>query len=205
MKSNLLFGLVIILLLVSGCVSSKLDTAVFGDDECPLPCWHGIIPVSTSKAEAMKVIRSIEPDMRISADESFIHFSPNDLARNRLHINSNEIVDWISLELEQAELGQIIDIVGEPDKLLFMIDSGGCIYYVFFPSKGVSLEGPCKTSITGKYWIISPNTKVKFAYFTEPSDKVDGAIVLLFGKDVYSRVKDATRTWDGYDKYSIYP
>jgi hypothetical protein len=204
MKSNLILGLVIILL-TSGCIPAKLDTSIFGDGDCRTPCWRGIRPGFTSKAEALAVVRSLGPDIRFSVDESFIYFSLGDKKHDRLHINSTDIVDWISLDLGSAELKQIVEIFGEPEVFLISLDSGGCILDIFYPAKGVSFQGHCESSAIGDYWLITPRTMMSSAYFVEQSAKVDGMLLLFFGEESLSILKDATRIWEGYGSYPINP
>lgn len=155
--------------------------------------------------KALEVIMGLESDSRYHIVKPFIYFSYNDQISNRIHINVDEIVDWVELDLNPIELSQVISKFGEPDYLFFGIDSGVCVVNLLYPNTGIYFQGNCKASIVGDYWTISPNTKLYSVYFLEPQKQVDDLLLRFFGDDLGIAMKDAIRPWAGYGKYSIYP
>mgnify|MGYP000229844394 CR=1 FL=1 len=184
---------------------AQSDPFVFGEDTCYLPCWHGIRPGETEKPEALTVIQNFEGITRYGEDGQLIYFSSVDKISNRLHIDSYQIVDWIKLELEPNELSQLIEKFGEPQYILFMIDSGGCIIDIYYPHKGLNFQGHCEPSITDDYWIVAKNTEMYSAYFTAQYEDIDEMLLLFFDETPLARTEDELRTWAGYGKYLINP
>jgi hypothetical protein len=199
------FYIIVILILIGGCSPVKLDPILKGQDDCYPPCWHQIQPGITTMTKALEVIQGLAGNSQYQLDKPFIYFSFNDHKHNRIHVSDDEIVDWIEFDSNPSDLSQVISTIGEPESLLFRIDSEVCVADMFFPKKGIYFQGECKASLVGDYWTISPNTKLYSLHFYDPQKQLDDLLLILYGEVTGREMKEAIRPWTGYGNYPRVP
>jgi len=197
------FCAVAVLILISGCSTVELDPILKGQNDCYPPCWHQIQPGITTMTKALEVIKGLDGNSQYQLDKPFIYFSFNDHKHNRIHVSDDEIVDWIEFNSNPSDLSQVISMIGEPESLLFRIDSEVCVVDMFFLKKGIYFQGECKASLVGDYWTITPKTKLYTVYFIDPQKQLDDLLLMFFGEASGRAMKDAIRPWSGYGKYPI--
>ena len=155
--------------------------------------------------KALEVIQGLAGNSQYQLDKPFIYFSFNDHKHNRIHVSDDEIVDWIEFDSNPSDLSQVISTIGEPESLLFRIDSEVCVADMFFPKKGIYFQGECKASLVGDYWTISPNTKLYSLHFYDPQKQLDDLLLILYGEVTGREMKEAIRPWTGYGNYPRVP
>lgn len=196
--------LILVITLLVSCSNQEADPFLVGDDNCKIPCWNLITPGLTTRTDAINRVENLQNKENYSFTESDIYFKYN---TKRVHIHfddTNQIVEKINFDLDDVPLGKIVDLLGQPEYLSFLFDSGGCSLFVYYPKTGAYFMGQCKSDILGNHWKVSRNTKITQGFFIEPSLEEERLFVLLFG-DASERLKNSIMKWDGYHSYPRQP
>jgi len=112
------------------------------------------------------------------------------------------VVNYIGYDLDNTHLDQIISVFGEPKFIEFHLTSGGGVFNLFYPERGISFLGPAKRNLSHDLWIIAPETEVTLVSYTSPDLQGDAFFDFIFG-DNSDLVRNGIVLWDGYKKYSF--
>ncbi len=178
-------GFILFLLLVcASChsVSWKNNPLVIvSDRECEAPCWQGITPGVTTFDEAKILAQNItinisENEVLLPDDVRVVDASSHFLTINfekqsvavRVEVDEQNIVDRISFYFDRKhrpELGEIIQILGEPESIglchdLFEIRRA--IVHVSYPL--VDMQFIRKLPINGDTFTVSYSLKTRIDY-----------------------------------------
>jgi hypothetical protein len=138
--------LISIALLLAGCVSDDAKVFVLSE-ECPLPCWDGIIPGETSTDEAERLIKARygeESTYRI--DKHSVGWSFPDTAygpTSGVMTSASDVVYSITLEYDNRRLflEELIQELGEPASLVIYSNSShtSCSLELLYPQYETSV------------------------------------------------------------------
>lgn len=199
-KTYFLLLILVVTLLVS-CSNQEVDLFLVGDDNCKIPCWNLITPGLTTKTDAINRVEILPNKEDYSFTQSDIYFKYN-AKRVRIQLReTNQIVETINFDLDNIPLGEIVDLLGQPEYLSFLFDSGGCTLFVYYPKVGAYFGGQCKSDLLGKYWLVSKNTNVTIGYYVEAGLDDEQFFILHFGDANIARMKRNIRMWDGFRSY----
>lgn len=173
------------LFLVAGCApgSEKLppDRSILSDQPCAAPCWQGIVPGTTTEAEAWDIVKDLEfidPDKlwRPSGDIAWHSYasSENPDAINVVWIQEGT-VSLIQLTIGfELTLKDVLDKYGPPEKYAAYMSSNvenirSDVHFVY-PQQGIiftsRFEGYLPPS---ESLVLEPSTPVTLVHYFAPA------------------------------------
>ncbi len=197
--------LILVTTLLVSCSDQEADPFLVGDDNCKIPCWNLITPGLTTRIDAINRVETLQNKENYSFTQSDTYFVYNS---KNVHIHfddASQIVEKINFDLDDVPLGKIVDLLGQPEYLSFLFDSGGCTLFVYYPKAGAYFGGQCESDLLGKNWLVSKSTNANQGYYVEAGLDEEQFFVLHFGDANIERMKRNIRIWDGYQSYPIEP
>lgn len=209
---------VILLILLSACMPAK--PSVIKDNSCDPPCWNGITPGITTKAEMIEILRRlpvVNPDSIITTGHPWKSF--NDILRFTFipKVNAeayfiNDVLVMLSFSGKiNSTFGEAIDKLGEPQDLLILKTWGpaplfgatfSTIVLAVNPEKGVSFGYDVYD--VRKAWRNELRPEIglsKVAYFDPAAhDRLLEAGMFSMGIANRKETLELMKPWQGYIK-----
>ena len=211
------------------CSASEIENArdgnILSDGSCELPCWYGIVPESTSRRDAERIL-----GMNALVDTNTVQFFPKpienfDVAFTEFKLTSSRgegvlasnagVVDHIILRnVVGLSLGDVVESLGEPTHIrLEFLDPLLCYdARLFYISKGVYLRGKTclkseQSEETRYFSGFEPGDEV-MAYAEMPIDQIAfqsnlksfAALSVPFTIDL-PYIESEIQEWSGYGYY----
>lgn len=191
-----------------------VDDSLLSDTPCAAPCWQGIVPGETSRAQAMQILR----DSPYVFDDSLEESGTSELGRvvwrwcvpgRRLHPNiswQNDTVQEITLGLTyDLTVDQIVSKFGEPEALSAV--SGGVpefpywIIDLYYPDKGIQFTAYTE----GIDSLLEATTEVGAVFYFAPTT-LEARVAHDYSSDnLFSYAMNLMRPWQGYgDLFEVY-
>jgi hypothetical protein len=127
---------------------SRFNPQFVIDDECSVPCWKGIIPGVTTLEEVRVILPAIKQINYGLTDEllGFSEYLFKD--QNRVEvvvIFEDEVVKTLYFSHMSFTIGEIIDLIGDPDGIVVEESDDGHSAYldiveIFYPRIGVRIK-----------------------------------------------------------------
>ena len=118
--------------------------------DCQLPCWHGITPGVTTRAEALATFDADPAYTLTETDEGNLHagYNASSDSATSIYFNENGIVRGIELYGGSASIYHLLAKLGKPTSVLFGLTCGQ-IWHEFFPrlQVGAGLPGDMPSNL----------------------------------------------------------
>ncbi len=205
--------------------TAKIDFSPF-QGGCSPPCWHGIVPGTTTEQEAITIIENLPFVIRSYSeqlDEYYLDYGvssyrfliSNEVWRGGATTSENGIVGLITLGVE-LPLSDFAENWGEPQHLAILENDSGAIgyqYWFFYPEQGIYIKGSIdmhsEDEIRDFMGGATPSSSIKIfpelliysVHFFAPKDDIVEALSSHYGRDYW--LWDVMREWEGYKFYDM--
>jgi hypothetical protein len=210
MKNKTLFFVIpVLLVLLISCKRAINDSDTqntkkewLQDLACAFPCWQNITPQETKFEDVVPILLSVNATVR-SEDKDHISFLFEKTISGLVYKATNNLVDYIILDLQQAEsnIGNLEDVIGTPERISFIRIPGisYCLVNLLYPDQGIIVEANLENR--------SKSNNYLDCQFEIASDN-EAFRLILIGQNFSDNAlwKRATSTlndkaWKGYGKY----
>ena len=205
--------IVIFLCMILISCSKQEDLSLIKSNTCTPPCWNGISPGSTNGEEVLNTLVNLKTVKQetVKRDTASHLLFKDVIFWNFVEANSGVIylldnrVAQIDFQNTNYSLGNLIELYGEPDHVIFYPYNGkSWKVNVLYKKKGIWLY---YTKNQTKDWMvdIQPTDLITRVSFFDPSllDSILTNFGSFFLKDENLKIEDVKQAWKGYGEMRI--
>jgi hypothetical protein len=187
-RKKLFMFMLVVMIFINSCTNTQSRNAaissVFLSDRCDPPCWYGITPGTTTREEAMEILKTI-PIVDMDTIKSLYTIPTNERIGwdgrsegmryfGKLEFSS-DIVKFIWLYFDKdITFDELITVLGKPEKALIFYVKGSerdtLSIDVLYPSRGIWFNDYYYTLDRKNPIQIAEDEKVQSVYYCDPED-----------------------------------